>query len=107
MALVIIPTRSDIPCYDFQITLDGVILNLEFAWSDRMSVWAMNIFDINSVAIVTGIPLFTEFPLLYKEKDTRLPKGNWFCVDTGNEAKNPGRDDFGSRVLLYYGDTDE
>lgn len=104
MALQIIPTRSDVPCYDFQITLDGVILNLEFMWGDRLNLWTMNIFDLNQNPIVTGVPLFTEFPLLYKEKDVRLPPGQWFCVDTGNEGKNPGRDDFGSRVLLYYGD---
>lgn len=104
MALVTIPVRSDVPAYDFQITLDQKILNLEFAWNERTSLWTMNIFDLNLDQIIMGVPMFTEFPLLYKYQDSRLPPGQWFCVDTGNESKNPGRDDFGTRVILMYGD---
>lgn len=104
MALQIIPVRSDLPAYDFQITLDDVILNLSFSWSERSQLWSMDVADLNQDMIVSGVPLFTEYPLLFRFKDERLPPGQWFCVDTKNEGKNPGRDDFGSRVILFYGD---
>lgn len=104
MSFQVIPVRSDLPAYDFKITLDGVVYNLGFTWSERSQLWTMDISDENEEPIAMGIRLFTATPISYIYEMDNFPEREFLVVDTAGENKNPGRDDFGSRVLLLYGD---
>lgn len=99
-----IPVRSDLPAYEFDITLDGKIFNLSFAWNDRSELWSMDIFDENGNELLMGVPILTNWDLIGRFRMKTLPPRMFLCVDTAGEGKNPGIDDFGSRVILVYGD---
>lgn len=99
-----IPVRSDLPAYDFKITLDAVVYQLSFTWSERAQLWTMDIADENEEPIAMGIRMFASVPSTYIYKDPRFPARQFLVLDTAGKNKNPGRDDFGSRVLLLYGD---
>ena len=99
-----IPVRSDLPSYDFKITLDGTVYSLSFNWSERAQLWIMDLRNVNEEPIAMGIRLFTNVPITLIYKVVRFPPRQFLGVDTSSENKNPTRDNFGSRVLLLYGD---
>lgn len=99
-----IPVRSDLPAYEFDITLDGKIYNLSFSWNDRTELWTMDILDETGKDLLLGVSMFTNWDLIGRFRSSELPEKKFFCVDTAGEGKNPGIDDFGSRVILVYGD---
>jgi len=104
MAFETLPVRSDLPSYNFQITLDGVIYGLSFNWSRRAGLWTMDIADEIGTPMLMGIRLFQGFPLISRFFKPGLPPREFFCIDTANQGKDPGEDDLGARVLLIYGD---
>lgn len=99
-----IPVRSDLPAYEFSITLDEKIYNLNFSWNDRTSLWTMDILDENGVELLTGVQMLTNWDMIGRYRIKELPPRMFLCVDTAGEGKNPGIDDFGSRIILVYGD---
>ena len=105
--MIQIPTRSDLPFYDLQVTLDGVTYTLEFRWNVRAAGWFMAILDAEGVNVLrAGIRLVANWPLEAYRAD-RQPRGVLMALDTSSSGLDPGRDDLGDRVQLVYISADE
>jgi hypothetical protein len=102
MALIEIPTRSDLKAYEFQIELDGVVYTLSIRWNQRMGRWIMDIADADGVDLLNGIPLLTNIPLTDDYVKAGLPPGRFICEDTTGGSKIAGVDDLGNDVRLIY-----
>lgn len=101
MALVM-PTRTDLPHYDFTIDLDGVTFGFEFRWNDRDGAWYFSIADVNGSPLLSGRRVVLGIPLLSRFRDPRLPAGELTAIDTLGTDAPPGITELGARVRLLY-----
>jgi hypothetical protein len=102
-----IPTRSDLPFYDLQITLEDVTYTLEFRWNVRAEAYFMKVLDEEGVNILQGdMKLVANFPI-NAYTTGRQPPGVFVLVDTSGLEEEPGEEDFGTRHKLLYFTEDE
>lgn len=45
-------------------TLDGVPVTLRIIWNERFKYWTMSIYDRQQAAIITGVKLVRDYPLI-------------------------------------------
>lgn len=104
----IIPIARDVDDaahFDLQAVLDEVTYTLEFRWNVRLGAWFMNVLDVEGeIAHLIGVRVVVDYPLAQHLVD-RQPPGYFIALDTGaaeGEGQDPGFDDLGSRVQLWY-----
>lgn len=97
-----IPVRSDIPAYEFQITLEATPYRLSFRFNRRRERWAMDIKNQEGETLLAGIPILVAMDLTSRFRVVGGPPGRFFAVDTSNQDSPPTEADLGNRVLLYY-----
>lgn len=102
MATKLLPVTVTPLAYTFSIELDKVIYQLTFTWNARESRWFMEIADEQLNEIVSGIALVIQWPLLKRFKDSRLPPGLLYALDTQDTGQEADDTDLGTRVLLVY-----
>ena len=104
-----IPLRSDLPHFDLQAVLSGVVFTLEFKWNTRERAWYLNVQSETGDDVINGVKLIVDFPLGRRTPSRAPPAGELRAVHTSDAGQNPGWDDgaqkgdLGNRVqLLYY-----
>lgn len=102
MATLVMPVRADIPAYTFQIDLEGVLYTFTIRYNERMDRWLMDIADENENDLLVGTPILTHFNLIERFKSAALPPGGFFALDESGNQKQPGRDDLGNDIKLFY-----
>jgi hypothetical protein len=100
--IIQIPVRSDIPSYEFQITLEGTPYRLAFRYNRRRERWAMDIQSQQGVMLLAGVPILVAMDLTSRFRVVDGPPGRFFAVDSSNQDLPPTEADLGNRVLLYY-----
>lgn len=105
MALREIPVGSDIE--KFKTELDGINYEYRFIFNDRTQLWGMDIFDDTGELLLGGVPMLVNQDILDKYRnDKRLPQGTLFITNLVEENVDPGRDNFGTDVILFYQDVE-
>lgn len=101
--MITIPTRGDVPYYDIQIPLEGVVYTLEFRWNVRANAWFMAILDeTGERPYATGLRLVVDWPLSAYTTG-RQPPGIFVALDTSNQSRDIEQiDELGARVRLVY-----
>lgn len=101
--MVIIPTFSD-PFYTQITTLDGIPYLLNFRFNTREGAWYLQIATSENEVIAQGIKIVTNYRLLQKYADSRMPQGEMICFSFGNDDSTPGMNDLGIglRCELWY-----
>lgn len=106
---IVLAVPSDTPLWSQRTQLDGSDFILSFDYSGREDRFYLSIADSAGVAIVSGIKLVTNWPLLGKVSDTRRPKGELLAFDPLDGVEGavygpPGFRDLGPgrRVKLLY-----
>lgn len=107
MAIVVIPIRSDLPAYDFQIELEGVLYGLSFSYNTRAGWWVMDILDVNEEPVLMGVRMITGWLMTERFVMEGKPPGDFFILDTSGKNEDPGQNDFGTTKLLMYADSTE
>lgn len=102
MAIKNIPVNFNSPDFNFQIDLDGTVYGFRFILNERTGRYSMTISTEAGEPIVAGLALTTNWKILSRFKDTRLPKGRLFTVDMTGGNNEPNQDNFGDTVLLCY-----
>ena len=62
-----IPTNPDIPHYTQQSEIGGKTYTFEFEFIERENFWLLHIADQNGQAIVNGVKLVPDWPLLRRD----------------------------------------
>lgn len=105
----IVPTHTD-PFYTVKTLLDGSQFQFQFYWNHRSSTWSFDLYDVNGNAVVTGVKVVPNIPLLGRAHHVDgCPPGELICVtqDPLNDAP-PGLKDLdltpgtAGRCRLYY-----
>lgn len=99
-----IPTSTDALFWSQTTTLDGVSYLLEFRYNTRESCYYLQISQPDGTVLVQGIKLVTNFRLLRRRIDTRLPPGDIVAVayDGSPAPAALGELGIGQRVELVY-----
>jgi hypothetical protein len=98
----VLSLRNDVAHFELQTELDGQSYGFEFRYNERAAQWFFNVKTSEGETILSGVPLVVDFLLFGRFKDTRLPPGALMALDTMGQAKDPGPDDLGSRVVVVY-----
>lgn len=102
MALLKIPTRSDLPAFSQKIELDGTVFTLKMRYNERYERWILDILTQEETPIRVGIVMLTNIPLLFQYSEALLPPGEFICLHKDGISDNAKRDDLGDTVNLYY-----
>jgi hypothetical protein len=109
--MLTVQTQDGNYSYTQSLVLDGVNVDLWLSFNTRDGRWYWSIYDTATpfdsdggrLPIVGGIPLIVEWPFWRQFRYlTSLPPGDMIAVDTSGQHLDPGQDDLGNRVLLYY-----
>lgn len=106
MAAVIIPIPSDNAKFSLTVDLDEVVYLLAFTWNTRCRAWYMDIALQDSTNLLCGRKILPGVDLNGRHKDPRLPKGRLIALDTQGGSVRPDRNDLGTRIKLWYIDSD-
>lgn len=106
MAAIEIRIDPTAPNDDFSATLQGRFYYFRKVYNQREDDWYLSILDENKDPIVSGCKVFVDCPLFKRSQDARLPPGVVMAIDTSGKRLNPGLNDFGVRVRLYYFELD-
>jgi hypothetical protein len=99
---LVLPTRSDLARYTFDVALDDVTFRFSFEWNDRDEGWYMSIADTNGVPLLSGRRIVLGYPLISIYRNPALPAGALVAIDTSSKDEEPGFADLGRRVKLLY-----
>jgi hypothetical protein len=107
MAILELTLKPLLPHYDLTTTLDGVSYTLEFRWNTRDSSWFMSIRLEDGTDVVNGVKVVVGYPLGFRSRHASRPPGMFQALDTSGKKQDPGINDLGARVRLYYFDLAE
>lgn len=102
-----IPFSNTFSNFSEDITLEGVPYKLEFTYNTRSTQWLMSVLDIDSTALINGIPLVLNFNLLTQYPGRDLPPGEFYVIDTTQKEETVTRDNIGPVLSLIYIPEDE
>jgi len=97
-----IPTRKDLPVYNYTVVLDGVNYLLRYTWNDRMSKWFINVSDAGGTILINNVPLIANWPIIDRFRVSGQPPGSLLVFDTSLQNLDPARFDLGDRVRMFY-----
>lgn len=85
------------------VSFDGVIYKLHFAWNSFSNRWSFDIRNTDNIDLVRNIAIVPNFPLLSRYKVHNIPKGELMAVVNNKEIQNIKRSDFinGVATLVY------
>lgn len=98
---LVIPTFALPSCF-FQIALEGVVYRMAFKWNHLYEFYTMDILTFEGSAIVTGVKLVINYPLINRYGNPLLPPGELIAVDTTGKLDRIGFDNLGEEVKLIY-----
>jgi hypothetical protein len=103
MALLELPVRSDLPSYDFLVSLQQTTYKFRFKFNARLNRWIMSISDELGDPVLAGVPVLTNLSLLRQYNQEELPPGLIYALDTNGVGDNASVDIlFGDQVKLLY-----
>ncbi len=99
-----IPTDTGVPFWTQITTLDGTDYLLRFRYNEREACYYLQIQLPDLTVLAQGIKLVSNFRLLQSYPDPRIPRGELYCMATGNDDSPAafGELGIGRRVELTY-----
>lgn len=87
-----------------QISLTDQLFILYFKWNANNEFWVMSIYDLNSLPIILGIKLVSNYNLTKQfSAIPGMPLGDILCQNIIGENVDIGRFDMGQTTeLIYY-----
>lgn len=106
--MILIPTEFAGEAHVEQRTaLSGRDYVLRFDWNQRDGHWFLGLYQPSGEAIITGLKLVVNRPLLGARTEALRPPGELGVIDTRGLNEDPGFADLGTRHGLVYGEPGE
>jgi hypothetical protein len=102
MAAVVIPIDSTLGKQSFTTILDGIELDFELLNNSRGDYWTMNIYSSAGDLLAAGVRLVTNWPLMLRNTDERLPPGQMMLIDMTGAGTEANYDALGTTHVLMY-----
>jgi hypothetical protein len=105
---LIVPVFPSTPLYQERVRLEGRDYILLFDWNNREQRYYLSIFDQDGVPLLLGVKVVSNWGMLGKHHfNPALPPGELIPMDLESGGEPPTFDDFGTRVRLFYYESDE
>lgn len=107
MAIEILQLSSDHEYQEAEFQLDAETFKVVTRYNRRIDSWMLSLYDFEGNPVATGRRITVGnflFPWLVT---SARPGGQFIALDTQDEDADPGHDDLGTRVVLFYFDVDE
>jgi len=101
MAILEIPTRTDIQVYRFTIELDEVVYRLSMWYNDRSDHWFFSVLDIDGNPLREGIKMVANWPLTQTWIQQSRPDGELVCANPQTDD-DPDDDTLGVSAVFVY-----
>lgn len=101
MAIVTLPTRTDISVYAFTVELDNELFAISLTFNVRSNHWYMSIADADGIPVREGIKLVSNWPLLLTWIQQGRPAGEMICASPYTD-EDPDRDTLGTSSVFVY-----
>ena len=101
MALLEIPTRTDISLYDLTVELEGVVFLLSFTYNTRAARWFVSFGDTEGTPLREGIKLVSNWELTQTWVQQGRPAGGVYAINPENDD-DPVRDTLGTSSVFVY-----
>lgn len=98
----ILPFVPSIPFYRFTTTIDSTNYIFDVRWNSRSERWAIDISEENGTSILHGGIIVLGAAIGRTSTHLLLMSGVIVARDTTMELRDPGLDDLGTRVKVYY-----
>lgn len=86
-----------------EAALEGATYFLHFSWNSEVGYWVMSIESAFNEAILSGVVLSPNTPLLKSFHHTAVPPGEFIAYVDDRTTQRIGRNDFLSgKAALYY-----
>lgn len=82
-------------------TLDGVPVTIRIIWNERFKYWTMNLYDRQLEAIITGVKLVRDYPLISRFNLSQLA-GDFIFYRVSGEDDEAAFDSLGGAFELVY-----
>jgi hypothetical protein len=109
--MIIIPTDATgtLREYTQQVALEGTKYTVKLSWNTRTEGWYLSLYvvDADQTPVIQGVLVSCDLDLLRGSVVAEKPPGLLIALPTDSSVERPGLKDFGSRVQLYYRDSDE
>ncbi|MFZ5440457.1 MAG: phage baseplate plug family protein [Myxococcota bacterium] len=106
--MIQLPITQSSSHFSFATELDGRTWQFTFRWNHRAEQWVMSIADSEGNQVLTGLRVVIDFPLLARFRGREaLPAGDIVARRTSGAKADPGFEDLGRSVQLYYLSADD
>jgi hypothetical protein len=103
MAILDIPTRSDLDRYSLAAAIEGTEYRMVFSYNTRDEYWYLSIELTDGTPLVSGRPLVADTPLLNRWVNDELPEdGFLMAVDSTGDGEEAVKEDLGDRIRLVW-----
>ena len=102
MALYELPTRYDLPDYEYSIELDGEVYLLEYYFNQRDDRWFLSIKQEDGTYILAGLPVISGWLLTERFQMEEKPAGDVLPMDFEGGIEYPRRGDLSEGVQVMY-----
>ena len=86
-----------------RVELDGTPYQLTLAWNGRMGAWVLSLATVDGVALVSGLTLVSNRPLLRRFRHVvGLPPGEFMATDLTGTIPAADYTQLGSKIELIY-----
>lgn len=101
MAILEIPTRTDISLYDFTIELDGVVFLLSLTYNTRAARWFATFNDVDGNPLRSSVKLVSNWELTQAWVQQNRPDGGVWSINSENDD-DPVRETLGTASVFTY-----
>ncbi|MEM9407168.1 MAG: hypothetical protein AAGA81_14110 [Acidobacteriota bacterium] len=103
MAILEIPLRPNGRNFRQRTTLDGQQYVLRFRWSARVSRWHLELLDQAGELLRGPVKCSVAYPLLASTPGVEgIPPGELLFIDDRTPPQDPGLEELGREVRLWY-----
>lgn len=89
------------PAFTVVTTLDNATYNLSFHWNSRAATWFFALASSDQTPLISSCAVRAN-NALYTISVAGTPLGVFFVFDTSGQGLDPGREDLGKRVRVYF-----
>ncbi len=99
---VVLPFAPSLPNQRFGTTLDDVQYLFDVRWNERDAAWYFDLLAEDETPIRHGIKIVLGAALGGRVAAAAFPRGVLMAADTTGAGVEPGLDDLGTRVVVYF-----
>jgi hypothetical protein len=101
MAVLEIPTRTDLSVYDFTIELDEVVYTISMFYNTRSARWYFSLLDLDGNPLREGLKLVSNWALTIPWTQQGRPDGELYATNAENDD-DADRDTLGTQPVFIY-----